>query len=382
MRIRTITTGVEFTQTLDFAELEKITKFNANAAQIFTEHGYEVETVRISTNPFEEYVKNAVKSEILTIFKELSDFCIESKIEFISIGEISNPLYAMNIADVLKLNEAFSCSCNIGKVETGIIRENVNIAAETIKRLAHETPQGLGNFQFCASANCKPGIPYFPAGYHRGETSFAIGLECSDYVYQAFEEAGDYWSAGEILRKKLNSLFKPVEEIAKKIAFETGIKYAGIDTSPSPGIKPTESLAFAFEKLGLGRFGGRGTLAIASIVTKVIKSLAVKTCGYAGLMLPVLEDFGLAERANESSYNLQNLLLYSTVCGCGYDTVPIPGNTPVKTIESMLLDVATLATRLDKQLSARIFAVPGKSAGEMTDFNSPYLVNCRIFNVN
>ena len=381
MRIRTITSGVEFTQTLDFAELEKITKFNANASKIFTEHGYEVETVRISTNPFEEYVKSAEKSEILAIFKELSDFCTENSIEFISIGEVSNPFYAKNIADVLKLNEAFSCSCNIGKISTGIIRKNIGICAETIKRLAYETVQGLGNFQFCASANCKPGIPYFPAGSHRGEKSFAIGLECSDYIFDAFAEAGDYWSAEEVLRNKLNALFIPIEEIAQKIALETGIIFAGVDTSPSPGINPNESLAFAFEKLGLGRFGGHGTLAIASIVTKVIKSLDVKTCGYAGLMLPVLEDFGLSERANDTSYNLQNLLLYSTVCGCGYDTIPIPGDTPIKTIENMLLDVATLGIRLDKQLSARIFPVPGTSAGEMTDFNSPYLVNCRIFNV-
>ncbi len=381
MRIRTITTGVEFAETINYDALENAAKCNAYAAKIFEKHGYEVETVRISTNPFEEYVKNAEKSEIPTIFSKLSDFCKESKIEFISIGEVSNPLYARNIADVLKLNESFSCSCNIGKIETGINRENIGIAAETIKRLAHETIQGLGNFQFCASANCKPGIPFFPAGYHQGETSFAIGVECSDHVFQAFEDAGDYWVAEEILRKKLNNLFMPIEKIAQKVAHETGIKFAGIDTSPSPGIKPDESLAFAFEKLGLSRFGSHGTLAIASIITKVIKSLDVKTCGYAGLMLPVLEDFGLAERANDNSYDLQNLLLYSTVCGCGYDTIPIPGDTSVKTIENILLDVATLGIRLDKPLSARIFPIAGKKAGEMTDFNSPYLVNCQIFDV-
>jgi len=159
------------------------------------------------------------------------------------------------------------------------------------------------------------------------------------------------------------------------------VVYAGIDTSPAPGIEASEALPFAYEKLGLGKFGGHGTLAISSIITKVIKNLDVKTCGYSGLMLPVLEDFGLAERANEKTYNLQNLLLYSAVCGCGYDTVPIPGNTPAHKIENMLLDVATLANRLDKQLAARIFPAPGKKAGEMTSFDSPYLVNCRIFDV-
>ena len=51
-------------------------------------------------------------------------------------------------------------------------------------------------------------------------------------------------------------------------------------------------------------------------------------------------------------------------------------------LEAILLDVASLAIKLDKPLSARLFPVPGKKAGEMTNFNSPYLVDCKILNVN
>jgi len=381
MRIRTITTGVDFGRSIDYKMLELTNDFNHEASKIFTEQGYDVETVRISTNPFEEYVPDPTTDDFMYFFEKLSQFCDENRVQFLSIGEISKPAYAEKIADVLKINEAFSASCKIGDAKTGFMRENIKLAAKTIKRLSEETPEGLGNFQFCASANCKPGIPFFPASYHRGESSFAIGFECSDHVFQAFEEAHDFWKAEDVLRKKLNALFMPIEKIAIEISENTGVKYAGIDTSPAPGIEASEALPFAYEKLGLGKFGGHGTLAISSIITKVIKNLDVKTCGYSGLMLPVLEDFGLAERANEKTYNLQNLLLYSAVCGCGYDTVPIPGNTPAHKIENMLLDVATLANRLDKQLAARIFPAPGKKAGEMTSFDSPYLVNCRIFDV-
>ena len=48
-------------------------------------------------------------------------------------------------------------------------------------------------------------------------------------------------------------------------------------------------------------------------------------------------------------------------------------------IEAILLDVATLAIRLDKPLSARLLPVPGKTAGEMTDFGSPYLIDIDYF---
>ncbi len=63
------------------------------------------------------------------------------------------------------------------------------------------------------------------------------------------------------------------------------------------------------------------------------------------------------------------------VCGTGLDTIPLPGDTSAEAIAHLLLDVATLAWRLNKPLSARLFPVPGKRAGESTAFSSPYLTN-------
>ncbi|HYT36776.1 MAG TPA: DUF711 family protein [Ktedonobacteraceae bacterium] len=44
----------------------------------------------------------------------------------------------------------------------------------------------------------------------------------------------------------------------------------------------------------------------------------------------------------------------------------------------LLCDVATLALRLNKPLSARLFPVPGKKAGQRTEFTSPYLTNTLV----
>ncbi|MEH2450357.1 DUF711 family protein [Nostoc sp.] len=54
----------------------------------------------------------------------------------------------------------------------------------------------------------------------------------------------------------------------------------------------------------------------------------------------------------------------------------------VKAILALLIDMATLAIKLDKPLSARLFPILNKKAGEMTTFNSPCLVYCKIFIVN
>ena len=45
---------------------------------------------------------------------------------------------------------------------------------------------------------------------------------------------------------------------------------------------------------------------------------------------------------------------------------------------AILLDVATLALVADKPLTARLMPIPGKKAGDMTDFDFPYFANARI----
>jgi uncharacterized protein (UPF0210 family) len=128
--------------------------------------------------------------------------------------------------------------------------------------------------------------------------------------------------------------------------------------------------------------GGAGTLRACALVTDVLKSLPVRQCGYAGLMLPVLEDAVLARRAVEGHYGLRDLLLFSSVCGTGLDVVPVPGDTPAAVLENVLLDVAAQSVKLRKPLSARLFLVPGKAAGDPVHFDDPLLTDSIVFRVS
>jgi uncharacterized protein len=60
----------------------------------------------------------------------------------------------------------------------------------------------------------------------------------------------------------------------------------------------------------------------------------------------------------------------------GYD--PAPGDVSTEQMERMFADVASLASKWNKPLSARLQPVPGKKAGEMTEFQDPYLFNTTI----
>ncbi len=377
MKIRTITTGIHLKSLSDLGMVKEAAEFNKEAKEAFEKAGYEVQTTRIATNSWEDYLGDLSDKDAIQKIQEIEEEAKGLDVSFFNIGYASFPEKIALLPEINRKTSIISCSAKIGDKASGINYENAKAAAKVIKEIADGTENGYGNFRFCAAANCRPGIPFFPAGFHEGETAFRIGLECGDLAMKAFSKSESLEEAEENLRAVFEEELQKVEEIAEGLS----LNYGGIDASLNPGLEDHESIAFAYEKLGIGKFGNQGTLTISSIITRVLKNLSVKTCGYSGLMLPVCEDAGLAKRANEGTYNISNLLLYSSVCGCGLDTVPIPGDTSVEVLEAVLLDTASLAIKLDKPLSARVFPVPGKKAGEMTEFNSPYLVDCKVLRV-
>jgi len=157
--------------------------------------------------------------------------------------------------------------------------------------------------------------------------------------------------------------------------------FAGIDTSAAPS-KNCASMVDVYKLLGVPFFGAAGTLEASALLTKVFK--AQKGCeliGFSGLMLAVVEDQGLADATTRNEFDLRALLQYSSVCGIGLDTVPIEGDTPAEKIAAMCADTGTLAFRLNKPLTVRLFPVPNLKAGDMTQFESDDLCNSMVLRI-
>ena len=381
MKIRTITTGVNLSYPAEASIINRIAEFNSRARKVFEDRGYEVQSLRITTQPWVEYLGTLSQSQIIGEVKNIENMCLNNGIDFVSVGAVTDLKLIDLIPEIIKATSKISASVTIGDVTAGINYEAAKRAAKVVMRISQETDDGYGNFRFAALSNCPPDIPFFPASYHKGKTCFSIGLECSDLVSQAFEKSKNLVEAEKNLKSIFTSELIKVEQTAKEIEKQEGISFKGIDASTAPSLQENEGMAFAFEKLNLARFGAPGTLAISGMITRVLKSLDVQKCGYSGLMLPILEDFGLATRCSEGLLSTDTILLYSAVCGTGLDCIPLPGNISERKIYSILLDIATLSLKLDKPLSARLLPVPNKEAGETTCFNSPYLVNCKILQV-
>jgi len=132
------------------------------------------------------------------------------------------------------------------------------------------------------------------------------------------------------------------------------------------------------EHLGVDAFGAHGTLFATAMLTNILKQANPHPAGYNGVMLPVLEDSVLAQRTIDGDYTVNDLLLYSAVCGTGLDTVPIPGDATPDQIAGVLLDVATLSTSLNKPLTARLLPVPGLVSGDKTTFDFEFFANSAV----
>ncbi len=233
MKIRTITTGINLVYPVESKIIKKFAAFNLRAKKIFEKNGYEVQTTRISSQPWPRYLGRLPPQKITNVIKCIEDICKVSGVDFFNIGTAYETKHIALIPKIIKKTSRISCSATIGSAKDGINICAIKETAKVILKISKDTPSGYGNFRFAAIADCPPGIPFFPASYHRGKTSFSIGIEASDLVMRAFDFSKDLIDAEKNLKTILTHEYKKVEQIANYIGKLEGILLRG-STSPLP----------------------------------------------------------------------------------------------------------------------------------------------------
>ncbi len=382
MKVRAITIGIDPGFPLNRQAVAAAGRFAMRVRTACEDIGVPVQTSRLATPPFPLYLGERTDAEILRFTAELEECCRAHGIDYCSLGPVDPQVDSESrclslVPTLIAQTETVFASATLGKPDRSGQASAVHAIARVIGDIARFTPAGFGNLRFAALVSCPPHIPFFPAAFHAGEPAFALALEAADVVAAACVPSLDLAEVRVLLRRELEKQVLPVQNLAQQLAGREFV-FRGIDLSPAPGPAPETSIAYALERLGLGRFGEPGTLTAAALITAALKETSLHTCGYCGLMLPVLEDAGLAERNNQGLLRLSSLLAYSAVCGTGLDTIPLPGDVGEAQLTALLLDVATLGWKLGKPLSARLFPIPGKQAGERTEFDFAYFVNTKV----
>jgi uncharacterized protein (UPF0210 family) len=378
-KIRAITAFIILDRAQYQQQVADTLKVLRRAQTVFESRGYQVQTIRIATQPFPEYTKGLTTEQAVAFFKQYDALAVKEKFAA-SIGPAmlnagDSDVQGDLLAEILSNTKTLNASLVVAG-EDGVRWNAVGAAARVMMKL-EATEHSQGNFHFAAIAMVAPLTPFFPAAYHTGfGHQFAIALESANVVAAAFKDAPDLATAKQRLTDSLANSAFDIERLAGRVDQDTGWTYMGIDLSPAPS--GNVSIGAAIENLTTQPVGLSGTLTAAATITAAIRDVKVKQTGYNGLMLPILEDSRLAQRWSEGHISLDALLSYSAVCGTGLDTVPLPGDISEQQLSLIIGDMASLAYKWHKPLSARLLPVAGKGWGEATEFNDPFLVNTTL----
>ncbi|HEV8491982.1 MAG TPA: DUF711 family protein, partial [Candidatus Angelobacter sp.] len=183
-KIRAITAFVRLNRATYQAQVAEAMKMLHAAKDTFTKAGYEVETLRITTQPFPDYTKGMTPEQALEFFKTYDKLAQQEGFTP-DIGpamskDSDDPRQAELLARILAETQNINGFVVVAD-DAGIHWNGVRAAAQVIKYLEDHTEHSEGNFHFAAGAFPPPVAPFFPVS-HTSDSGhgFAIGMESAN----------------------------------------------------------------------------------------------------------------------------------------------------------------------------------------------------------
>jgi len=388
MKIRAITQFIPLTWPFNQGEITSAARFLANARHRLTNVGFEVQSVCLATPPFLDVISYPDPDLLFEFAHTLEELADTHNIDCVSIGPVvaTTPLSLL-----MSIHTLPQLIAETKKIYAAVLfadqYSGVNLAAaydfaQSVCKISSSTPNGMGNVRLAALANVPPNVPFPHVAYHHGgRAAFSIATEAADLALTAINNSRSLSQAGERLVESIETISGYILEVVDKLVDDHQIHFKGIDFSLVPYPTHARSIGAAVESLGIRAFGGSGTLFAMAFLSNAIQQTNVPRAGFSGVMLPVLEDSVLAQRAAEGSFSVHDLLLYSAISSAGLDLIPIPGNTEPDEIAAILLDMAALAISSSKPMSARLLPIPNRAVGEKVSFDIEGLAGSRILPV-
>ena len=381
MKIRSITYFKTPRWPIQEDDFAGVGDFVTGARAAYQDAGYTVQTMRLATASFPTIIQPWDAGQVTPLARGIEAVARGLGFDYLSLGPALPQVldsYAA-IPDAIAASEIVFFSGVMGTKADGISLPAVRACADVIHRAAPLDPNGFANLYFCALGNVPPGAPFFPAAYHQGEEhSFAIATEAASLALMHLTHTGSLAEAVSGLVRRVEAHAAKLAAVGDELARKYGIPFSGLDFSLAPFPDEANSLGTAMERLGVPGVGRHGSLTAAAILADALDRADFPRAGVNGLFFPQLEDSVLAARAAEGILTVKDLLLYSAVCGTGLDTLALPGDTTREQLAALLLDLAALAQRLEKPLTARLMPIPGKAASDPTNFDFPFFANSRV----
>ena len=363
MNFRTITSSLELKYGYSESDIEKqLHKIN-HQLEIIKKNYKNIKTTRVSII-FKEKLSIAYLPSLINTLNYFKLTCAKKNIRWFSLAIKSSQFENID---------------NIPEIVTTIIRKISNIFihliveenseklidaySKTIIKVSRISESGFDNFRLGISDGKTRNTPFFPFSNFEEPLTYSVGLETLESLLkELYKKDKSHYS--ENLKRYEQKLINNLYSIDSYLSSNSIIKFNGIDASLAPIPRTNQSIGLLYELLGVHTLGNLGTLSVTSKLTSLIKSAFklsnAKNVGFNGVMFSPLEDDWLAKQSYNNGLSPESLMLYSSVCGCGIDMIPLPGDIFVETISCLICDVISLSQKLNKPLGVRILPIPGK----------------------
>lgn len=394
--IRTITMGISLLDCMDEdidRSCEKIyRKIITKAANLVAvgeaielEYGIPIINKRISVTPIGIVAASskADAKDCLKFAKVLDKAAKKVGVNFIGgySALVEKGFTAGDLALIESIPEAlaqtdFVCSSvNIGSTKAGINMDAVKLMGEVIKETAAKSDMGCA--KLVVFANAVEDNPFMAGAFHGvGEADCVInvGVSGPGVVKRALEKVkGESFDiVAETVKKTAFKITRMGQMVGKIASERLKVPFGIVDLSLAPTPAVGDSVAQILEEMGLESVGTHGTTAALALLNDAVKKGGVMACnhvgGLSGAFIPVSEDAGMIQAAEQGYLNIEKLEAMTAICSVGLDMIAIPGDTPSSTIAAMIADEAAIGVVNHKTTAVRVIPANQLKVGDTIEF--------------
>jgi hypothetical protein len=396
--IRTITMGISLRDCADHDGTaarrriyEKITRcaerLVAVADEIEKEFGIPIINKRIAVTPI-ALVAEACADESYVAFAETLDRAAATVgVNFIGgFSALVHKGYTrgderliLSIPEALAVTERVCSSVNVATTRAGINMDAVRQMGEIIVSAAQRTADrgGIGCAKLVVFANATEDNPFMAGAFHgigEPECVINVGVSGPGVVKSALESVrgADFGVVADTVKRTAFKITRMGQLVAQEASRRLGVPFGIVDLSLAPTPAIGDSVAHILEEMGLERCGAAGSTAALALLNDAVKKGGTMASSYvgglSGAFIPVSEDAGMIQAAEEGVLSIEKLEAMTAVCSVGLDMIAIPGDTPAETIAAIIADEAAIGVINSKTTAVRLIPVPGKGVGDSVEF--------------
>jgi uncharacterized protein len=289
-------------------------------------------------------------------------------------------LYFNALPEVLAKTDRICASVNAASTRAGLNVDAILLVAQAIKKAAELTADndGFGAAKLVVFANIPEDNPFMAGGFlgpGEPETVINIGVSGPGVIKRRLQQMliehpkANLGHIAEQIKETAFRITRVGELIGREVAAKLNVEFGIVDLSLAPTPRVGDSVGEILQVMGLAKIGSPGTTAAIALLTDAVKKgglfASSSVGGLSGAFIPVAEDAAMAEAVAKGTLGLEKLEAVTSICSVGLDMVPIPGDTSIETLASIIADELAIGVINSKTTAARIIPVPGKKAGQI-----------------